>query len=241
VLLSADCVVHTLAGDCFVADLLQRIGPSFGFSWDGERVTVNRFMLAGSHVGQPVEIELDDDARIACDQEAKVVLLNTKTARPLDLNSVTSLLPLYFKLSHDHVLYREPGNWFKGGKVAADRKRWRKVSRMVAEWSLGRRLENGEQVRILNGDRANCRPDNVVIDNQPYKKPKKVKSFADPIFEGEKLIQEIENDPRLGLKLPRRPRNHKLIRAEIGVSRDLFSIKTFDLGNLAINGIFFSE
>ena len=240
-LLAANCVVHTLAGDCFVEDLLQRLSPPFGYAWDGERVTVNRFMISESHRGQPVELELDDDARIVCDQESKVLTLGAKKVSPLDLDSGSSLLPLYFKLARGDILYREPGNWFKGGKVTSDKKRWRKVSRMVAEWSLGRRLEEGEQVRILNGDKSNCRPDNVVVDYQRQKRPTKVKSFADPIFEAQKLLEEMKNDLRLGKKPPRRHGNHKLIRSSVGVSRDLFSIKTFDSGNLAISGIFISE
>jgi hypothetical protein len=222
--LRGDCVIHTLSGNQFVSDLHAQGISDFGFTWDGECVTVARFSIQGSYVAVPNLIELDDGSIIRCGRVDKVCLLEGNWVDPLSLKPGSSLLPLYMKKTSGYPTYRDPGNWFKGANSRTDKRRWRRIARMVAEWKLERRLRPDESVRCADGNPCNCSPDNIVIDYKKTKGKKGKATWAQPIFDAHKIYREM--------------RNHELVSATTDVSRELFSINVMDSGNLAVSGIF---
>ena len=161
-MLGPDALIHTLIGPRLVSDLVG-VGPTYVFTWDGDRVTVGEIEVLGIQtLDIPYRIDLDDETGFNVCKES-LILLRSGAPRYLDqIKSGTSLLPLYTKLdAANYPVYQEPGDWHKEALTASDKNRWRRVSRMVAEWKLGRRCESTDVVSYISKDRLNCHPKNL--------------------------------------------------------------------------------
>jgi hypothetical protein len=218
-------VVHTLSGDKFAADLYGK-DPVLVYTWDGQRITVGRIQIDDPRVRIPHRISLDDNSILLIDPGTMVLLRDGAPRFPSDLKAGNSLLPLYRKLdSGGYPIYWEPGGWNRSAQTTRDSYRWRRVTRMVAEWKMGRRCRSGDIVSYVSKDRGNCHPDNLKIVHKEIKRPaRKVKSI-DPLFEAQRFINES---------------NHKVAQVGVDVSGDLFSIRGLETSNLAVGEIFLS-
>jgi hypothetical protein len=222
-MLPGNALILTLGGPQFVADL---DGPTLVYTWDGDRVTVGTVEAQAGRKAVPHVVELDDGSIVVADHETLVLKRSGSPAYISDLQPDDSLLPLYMKLdSPGYLTYRQPGDWQKGAKTARDSYRWRRVSRMVAEWKLGRRCQPGDVVSFKDGIRTNCHPDNLKIEHKKPRKPKKISKFAEPIFVADRFIKK---------------HNHRVVQVRLDISRDLFSIRGLEASNLSVGGIFIS-
>jgi len=224
-MISGDSLVPTLEGPMFVADLAE-LGSTMVYTWDGNRVTVGEVdVLKKGRFTIPWAITLDDDTTVAVCSETMILLRSGAPRFPEQIVIDDSLLPLYLKLDRDgYSTYQEPGDWHKGAKTTRDGFRWRRVSRMVAEWKMERRCKAGDVVSFISKDRSNCHPDNLEIEHKPRKQSKR-SNFADPIIVAHRFI---------------RRHNHKVTAVRLDISRDLFSIRGKKTANLAVGGIFLS-
>jgi hypothetical protein len=224
-MLAAKSLVLTLSGPRFVADLVGK-GPIFVYTWDGIKVTVGEVEVLPSKLAVAYAVTLDDEETLYTSKGSSLVLRSGDPIPAEELAPETSLLPLYVKLdSAGYLIYQEPGEWHRGAKTTRDSYRWRRASRMVAEWKMRRRCEAGDVVSFRNKNRTDCHPDNLKIEKKIRKQPKKKVKFAEPIFEADRFI---------------RRHNHKVVRARVDISRELFSIRGLEADNLAVNGIFIS-
>lgn len=222
--ISGDATVHTLVGDVLVVDLAARREPTLVFTWDGSRITVGQALATRCSRGITTDLLLDDGAILHMRPESYVLSKLRTYRRVSDLAVGESLLPLYLKEGSSGPTYHEFGDWFRGGLAPSDRNRWRRISRMVAEWKLGRRLEKGEIVEHVDGCNFNCAPENLRVIYRKSKPPRKKAKFAEPIFEANRLLHKYSN--------------HKVAKIETGVSREMFSIRGVGSSNLAVCGVF---
>jgi len=155
-----------------------------------------------------------------------VLLRNGAPRFPEQLVNGTSLLPYYTKLAtKGYPIYQEPGDWHHGGLTPSDKNRWRRVTRMVAEWKLERRCEKEDVVSYISKDRVDCRPGNLKLSRKKRKTTQKKVGFAEPIFEAQRFIDR---------------HNHKVDRANLDTSRNLLSIRGLETANFSVGGIFVS-
>ena len=221
---SGDAILHTLTGDVFVSDLVDKKDPTYVYTWDGERVTVGQVTVSGPIIQVPLRIQLDDDTELFIADGGRVVRRDKDTIYVRELADGTSLMPLYLKPDRDgYPTYREPDGWNKGALTRRDGWNWRRVSRMVAESVLKRRCAPGDIVRHIDGNRRNCNPENLRIEVRQPKAQKQKASFAEPIFEALKIIGKL---------------NHKVETVTLDFSREMFFIKGVETSNAAIGGIF---
>lgn len=225
-MLGAETVVQTLCGPRILADLVAE-GPTHVLTWDGDRITVGQIRVE-HHPALviPYRIELDDGTAIVCCSETLFLLRCGGPRYPEQIAPDTSLMPLYTKLdSAGYPVYQEPGDWHKKALTPSDRNRWRRVSRLVAEWILKRRCEPGDLVSYLSNDKLNCHPDNLKIDRKARKKTQKRVDFVEPLIMAQKFIDE---------------NNHRVTRIYLDTSRNLLSIIGLGTANMAVGGVFAS-
>lgn len=225
-MIAAESIVYTLSGPRLAQDLLGK-GVFFVYTWDGVKVTVSEAEIVEGALVVPYALDLDDESTVIVCPKTEVLLREKGDPCSIEgLAPQTSLLPLYMKLdAPGYLLYREPGEWHKGAKTRRDGQRWRRVSRMVAEWKMNRRCQPGDVVSFENGVRTYCHPDNLKIEHKPPRKPKKKVKFAEPIFRAQRFI---------------RKNNHQVVRVRVDTSRKMLSIRGLEAANLAVNGVFIS-
>lgn len=225
-MLGAETVVLTLTGPRILNDLVAE-GPIFVLTWDGDRVTVGQITVERTPgLVIPYKIELDDGSWFHCCPDTMVLLRNGAPRFPEQITADTSLLPLYTKLdAAGYPVYQEPGEWHKKALTPSDKNRWRRMSRMVAEWKLKRRCEPGDNISYVSSDRLNCHPDNLKFDRKVRKKTEKRVDFVEPLLKAQKFIDE---------------NNHKVSRVFLDTSRNLLSIRGLGTGNLSVGGVFAS-
>jgi len=224
--LAANSVIHTLQGNVFALDLAHRDDPAYVYTWDGKRVTVGQIRVESARIRVPFRIELDDGSELLVSEDTQIYLRDGQLDFAKHLEPKTSLLPLYLRLDDQgYPTYREPGDWNKGAKTVRDGFNWRRVSRMVAEWRLGRRVAPGDHVSFLDKDRRNCAPENLLIEYRKPKPRKQKAKFAEPIFEAQRFLEK---------------ENHKIDAVQVDISREMFSIRGIGTSNLGVSGIFVS-
>jgi hypothetical protein len=232
-MLDSDSIVHTLSGPRVLGMLLAE-ELTYVLTWDGDRITVGQIRVEECpRIIIPYRIELDDDSSFRCCPETMLLLRNGGPRYPDQIAAETSMLPLYTKLdSVGYPVYQEPGEWHTKALTPSDRNRWRRLSRLVAEWKLGRRCEPGDIVSYASSDRRDCHPDNLKFDRKLRKKTQKRVDFMEPMIKGQKFIDE---HPRHKTKS-----NHKIRRICLDTSRNLLSIIGLGTTNLAVGGVFAS-
>lgn len=225
-MLAPDAQIVTLSGVRLAVELVDQ-GPIHVYAWDGERVTVGRVVVTDDQqLRIPYTVVLDDGSYFSCCPETMMLLRSGAPRYPEQLEPQESMLPLYLRLDRSgYLTYQEPGDWHNGALTESDKCRWRRVSRLVAEWKLDRRCKAGDVVSFLSKDRANCHPDNLLVTKKKRKKTQKKSSFAEHLFEAQRFIDR---------------HNHKVKRVYLDSSRNLLSIRGLKTANLSVSGIFVS-
>ena len=225
--ISATAIIHTLSGDVFLGDIAGKEEPTYVFTWDGTRVTVGQILVEESsrHIAVPLRLELDDGSDLHISNGMQCLLRDGETSLPVrELESKQPLLPLYKKSdSQGYPIYYEPGDWNREALTMKDGFNWRKVSRMVAEYKLGRRVRPGDRIAFIDKSKTNCNPENLEVQFRPPKQKTQKSKWAEPIFEANRVIDKI---------------NHKVEGVFVDISREMFSIKGIGTRNLAVGGVF---
>lgn len=226
-MMAADAVIFTLAGPRLLGDLNDR-SPTHVLRWDGEQITVGAIEVqALETLAIPYRVELDDGTSFVCCKETMLLTRDAGAPRFIDQISIgTSLLPCYTKLdTAGYPIYQDPGDFHKGGKTPSDRNRWRRLSRLVAEWKMERRCQAGDVVSYISSDRLNCHPDNLKIEQKDRKATEKKVDFVEPLLKAQEFIDH---------------NNHKVARVFLDTSRNLLSIRGLGTSNFVVGGIFAS-
>lgn len=175
-------------------------------SWDGERATVGSVRpntVQGGAAQEVLDVRLDDGSSIAV-SPGQVFLLQKGRKQARDLKAGDSLLAFYTKWVSGYLHYLDPGLWYKGNLTPSDQKRWRPISRLVAEHMLQRRIKPGESVRFVNQDRSDVRPENISIVTTPVVQQRRRDPLGQVLAAAQKLITA---NP---------PKNHKVVAVEQG-------------------------
>jgi len=221
-MLAGETVIPTLTGLQFLVDLLE--SPSRVFVWNGTKVTIGVVHVEPAGQSAPVCLTLDDSTDLIISPEMQVFLIGGSLAPAREIPVGTSILPFYFREDRQrHRLYREPGEWHLGAHTNVDSGRWRRIYRMVAEVKLGRRCRPDDAVRLIDGDRNNCSPENIVVEERRITAPSTRKNFTSPLVEAQKIID--------------RP-NHRVTAVKTLPSREMYSIVGEGSGSLAAGGVF---
>jgi len=224
-MLATDTIIPTLRGDRFLSDIADAGDNPYIFTWDGKRVTVGRIRVGHRLRGIPQRIELDDGSEVRLGPNTKVLMCDEVPVPASELVVDASLLPLYMKINKQgYFQYREPGEWHKNALTTRDKQPWRLVSRMVAEWKLGRRVRPGDRVVFREKDRRNCAPENLLIEQNEPKQQKQTAKWVKPLLKADRLVREFKN--------------HKVGDLHVDISGEMFSIKGIGAANLAVGGIF---
>lgn len=226
--LTGDTLIHALGGDISVAEAAQLQRPFYAYTWDGCRVTVGFIIVERIPTKKiPVLFNLDDGSVLSVGLDNYLYTRSDgKAVIATKLTSGDSVLPFYKKLDRTgHVLYYEPLDWNKSALTAGDSQKWRRASRMVAEYKLERRVAPGDKVSLIDGDKQNLNPSNLSIRVGEAKQRSVKVGWVEALKDAHRLINEL---------------NHKIMSAEIGLSRDMFTIKGVAVGNFAAGGVFVS-
>jgi hypothetical protein len=224
-MLAVDTIIPTLRGDRYLSDIAEAGDTPHVFTWDGKRVTVGQIQIGRRVHGVPQRLELDDGSEVRLGQNTRVLMRDEAPVPVSELVVGCSLLPLYLKTDKQgYFQYREPGKWHKNALTTRDKQPWRLVSRMVAEWKLGRRVRPGDKVIFREKDRRNCTPENLLLEHGAPKQQKQTAKFVKPLLKAHRLIQEFGN--------------HKVGDIHVDISGEMFSIKGIGTANLSVGGVF---
>jgi len=205
----------------------MNVGPVYIFTWDGKRITVGQVAIDQPIQHVPRIITLDDGAVLCVSANTALLARNGQLIPAREAAQGASLLPLYLKNDKNGFwYYQEPGDWHREAKTLGDSYRWRCVSRMVAEWKMGRRCMPGDLVKYKNKDRSDCSPENLDITKGAKRRKRKAK-FAEPIFEAARFVNSQSD-------------NHKIADNKVGTSSELLRVTGKFADNLSVNGIFLS-
>lgn len=243
--LRGDSNVQLLSGPMEVLalrDYLQegRSPQPMAVCWTGQRASVTP-ILGVRRLGteQIYDVELDDGSVVHVSASAEFVMKSGITRPSFDLEPGDSLLPLY--LGEDQLgypTYQIPGRVTK-----------RKLSRLVAEWKLGKELGPGTFVEHIDGNRKNYHPDNLRISVDPLRARR---SFTPQVVKVYKEVQALFDEcaaasPSLakivgkGRKKRRKGKtNHKITRVTPGPLSEVFTIMVNPECSIAVSGVFLS-
>ncbi len=224
-MLAVDTIIPTLHGDRFLSDIAVAGDSPYVFTWDGERVTVGQISIDHKVNGVPQRLELDDGSEVRLGQNTRILMRDETPVPVSELVTGASLLPLYGKIDkRGYFSYREPGKWHRNALTTKDKQPWRFVSRMVAEWKLGRRVRPGDRISFIDKDRRNCSPDNLLIEYVAPKQQKQTAKFVKPLLKAHRLVEKFKN--------------HKVGDIHVDISGEMFSIKGIGIANLSVGGVF---
>jgi len=132
-------------------------------SWDGTRPTVGVVKpTLVEHDVDVLDVTLDDKTVIKASPD-QIFLLQKSRKAAKDLQVGDSLLAFYTRRTDGYLHYLDPGSWHCDALAESDRRRWRPISRLVAEHMLGRRLQPGESVCFVDKDKTNADPSNLKV------------------------------------------------------------------------------
>ena len=229
--------LQTASGPVKIGVLADKtvINPDFSedvLVWTGHRLFVSvatDFRCIGEQ--QVFDVELDDGSVIKVSASSRFVLKSGVCKMPPELVPGDSLLPLYLdKNSNGYATYQIPGRVVK-----------RKLSRLMAEWMLGKELDPGTYVEHIDGDRMNCCPGNLRISfNQEMAKRSHKNSAVKTVGAADELFAECAAASPLMAKIvkPKRKRNHKVVSVTPGRLGEVFTASVRTMDSLSVSGVF---
>lgn len=164
-----DEILHTLKGDIPVWKAAAMAEQTWGFTWDGHRIQPIRLYIDPDPIEDVsvLRVVLDNNKSVLMTPDTRVVARDGSVVLASALTPGQSVMPLYMQYAKNgYPMYRQVTDWQTRSQAPApcDRKPWRLVSRMVAEWYRGAPIRPGAYVRHHDGDRTNCTPVNLFID-----------------------------------------------------------------------------
>jgi hypothetical protein len=234
--LRGDMKLETLAGPKSIEELsrITTEEPNYTLpvvSWSGSRVFVveaHSFRCIGEE--QISAIELDDGTKVYMSASSGLMLRRGEVKPALELASDDSLLPLYTCIDRfGHPAYKEPKKKTHPIKFAI----------LSAEWKLGRALEFGDYVKLIDKDKKNYHPNNLKIE---HNKARATKSSKYKIIETAREIQalfvEWKNiDPQVRKRIEG-ARNHRVVSSELGPVEKVYTATLEGADVVAVAGVF---
>lgn len=232
--LRGDMRIETVSGAIPIRELADSSSedPEFStqvFTWDGLRfkvVTASNFRKLGEE--QIFIVTLDDKSVIYVSASSAFMLRRGDYKMAPELDTDESLLPLYLSSdNHGYSVFKDP----KSSKI-------RKLSWLVAEWKLGRSLEKGDIVNLIDRNRKNYHPDNLKITQNKAMATKSRKygliRAADEI---KTLFSECASlSPRLAKIISKK--NHKVISVQPSMLEEVFSATIVGSDTVVVSGVF---
>lgn len=233
--LRGDMLIETVDGPKPIGDLARicEEEPDFRLpiiSWSGSKVFIvsaTDFRCIGEE--QIVTVELDDSSKLQVSPSSQVILKHGDTKTPPALMAGESLLPFYTGLDRKgHPCFKHPG---KSQLI--------KFSHLVASWKLGRELEKGDYVSLVDKDKKNYHPNNVKIT---HNKSQATKSRSYGIIQIIKDVKDLESG-FAGLNLKpikpvRNKKNHQVLSVELGLAEKVYTATIEGPEVVAVSGVF---
>ena len=166
----------------------RRSGHHQVVAWDGARPTVGEIRLQSAQDHDVLCVGLDDGSDLVVTPDQRLLLRSGNPVRADELCGGESLLPFYTRMAGARLEYLDPGDWHKGGLVAADRRRWRPLARLVAEAMLNRRLQQDEVVRLRRPG-LDHRPENIEIAIKSTRHKKRFDPLGKALAEAMKFME----------------------------------------------------
>lgn len=261
---AGETLVHTLTGDVPIAMLLARNEPIYGFTWDGQRITVGRVTVAAAGVKPCVRVRLDSGRELVVSKDQNALAMGTWDRLSICQKGL-SVLPLYLgQTSLGYRTYKQQGSVFKQVLAPCDRRRVRLVARMVYEWVAQRPIEIGMLVRYIDKDPKNCHPSNLRLEGRPNRKRGRLRGTMKLHIEAQKMIAKMEAEKaareaqrvakaakeaeraekaekagKVGKKAKGGP-NHKVVAWEPCDADETFDLIGIECDNFAVGEVFFA-
>lgn len=239
--ISGDTIVHTLSGDTFIIDLVGKAEPTYIFSWDGTHIVPGRILIESTKYRVPVRLTLDSSEELLVTDDSTTYLFEGGRILIQDLQPQSSLLPIYLKTDGDgYPIFREPRGWNRQALTDRDKYAWRKVARMVGDYNLSRRMGPNDRISMVDGNKRNCVPSNVEIKHCIPKQRTWTNKMVAPLADAHDLMEAAKNKkkPKKRGRKPLKKKNHKLMKIEFDISREMFLIRGINTANFGTSGIF---
>lgn len=242
--LRADSKIELVTGRVEVSALREQFEATpenwpVALCWTGQRASLVRLMgIRRLGLEQVFAVELDDGSIVHASASSEFVMKSGVTKPAYDLEKGDSLLPLYLSEdAHGYPMYQVPGRGVK-----------RKLSRLAAEWKLGRPLGRGTYVEHIDGDRKNYHPDNLRITVDDVKSSRshtpqivKLQMEAESLF-AECAAASSKMSAIVGRRRKKRKtkRNHQVANVTPGRLEEVFTAIAESECSLSVSGVFLS-
>lgn len=210
--LAGDTIVRSPEGDVTVKSLvniIKRKGRYPVFSCNEKNSTVEvKWCTAAWKTGtkHTVTVRLDDrsNIRVTADhlfcvkrrskdpsapKSSKVSSVNWIWTRAIDLKPGDSLVPLtvlVWKGDYQNIVVNLRSNWSRSNRI--------KVSRMYAEFILGRKLTDSEDLHHINEDQADDSWKNLAIKDHGRHSQEHKSGSGNPMYNGSDVSPRIEDE-----------------------------------------------
>jgi hypothetical protein len=167
-LVDGDARLHTLRGTMPVWKAACEGRPLWGFTWDGDRIWPCRLEVSADPIEdiELLRVVLDNGDTLRVPRDTLFITRHGHRCEASALTVGQSVMPLYLKNGPgDYPMYRQVNDDVRRlAPAPCDRKPWRLIARMVAEWRRNSPVLPGAYVRHINGDRSDCVPSNLRLD-----------------------------------------------------------------------------
>lgn len=141
------------------------------YGWDGERITVGIVDALGepSPGKRLLRILLEEGHSVRVTHDQSVRTFEGELVQACDLKEGTRLLPLHLKENaHGYLEFQQLRSDRAHAPEITDRRKFRSVARMVAEWKLKARFLDSRTIcRHIDLNRKNCDPSNIDVEETP--------------------------------------------------------------------------
>jgi hypothetical protein len=225
--LRGDMRIETVAGPKQIGELARNCDedPDFSIpliSWTGSKVFIvqaRNFRCVGEE--QIITVELDDGNKLYLSSSSELMLRLGDSKKPVALAEGDSLLPFYTKFDRNkHPCFRNPG---KSELI--------KFVKLVAAWKLGRELEKGDFVTVIDKDKNNYHPNNLKIT---HNKSQATKSRSYGLIQ---IAEELNNLASETSEVEE-PNNHRVLSTELGLTDSVYTATLGGAEVVAVAGVF---
>ena len=233
-----DTLIHTLRGSIPVHKLASLGDRVRCLSWCKDRIGIAELSV------DPVPYQVPAH-RVVFDNGAAMIVTNTTrfltrlgdevgfevliqrlqqedVVSKLGALTHLSVMPIYLSRNNrGYRTYRQMREDYREAPAATDRKRWRTVARLSAEWSRGSHVPAGIYVRHADGDPENCEPENLILEGKGEKAPNQTK------------LRRLISASRMA-----RPNNHKVVGIQHWGDEEVYAVNVIGSSNFAAGEVF---
>jgi len=163
-----------------------------------DKITCTKAKFKPISIQKSTEIILDSFSSVKVNNTQDFLMrdFTKKTFKDLKVND--SLAPLYLRKKLKYKQYHEISDYNKGGIAPSDKGEYRNVSRLAAEYILGRRLGENEKVKPKDKNQNNCNPTNLQINSSDNRH--RQYNYIKALEEAQRVIKLLKNHKILEIK-----------------------------------------